>query len=54
MLPPFLYDKLKKNKKEKFVQEYLYIEEPLLKEMPKKDKDKEEKIERGVVVIELM
>ena len=53
MLPTFLYDKLKKNKKEKFVQEYLYIEEPLLKEMPKKVKEEKDEIERGVVIIEL-
>lgn len=51
---PFYYDE-KNKEKEKFVQEYLYIEEPI--PMIEKDIDnnkKEQEVERGVVVIDIL
>lgn len=42
---------------DKFVQEYLYIEEyplEILKEQKSKKNDDEEEVERGVIIIDLM
>lgn len=50
----FVYDQLNKRNKESFIQEFLYIEESPIDKDPHPNKDDEEDVERGVVVINIL